>query len=170
MPDGHYCNAAQGWLELGNTKEAFRELQKVGAEFQGHQIVRATWLDAWIANGDWEQARQLGEKLSGEFPGVPGFWVGFAYPTRRCKGGGLSAASAVLESVAATFPKEWAVPFNLACYQCQLEKMEEARQLLSRAVSIGGERVRQAALRDEDLEALWPSVANELPMTGDSSN
>lgn len=170
MPDAHFCKSAQGWLELGNPREALRELKKIHADFQGHPVVLAVWLDAWIASGRWAQARQLGEKLCSEFPGEPGFWLGCAYATRRSRGGGLAAASAVLERVVDMFPKEWAVPFNLACYHCKLEKMEDAQRLLMRAVRIGGESVRQAALHDEDLESLWMWVANELPMTGDSTN
>lgn len=170
MPDAHYCKAAQGWLELGDPKESRRELKKIRVEFHGHPAVQAAWLDVFIALGRWAAARRLGEKLCGEFPGEPGFWLNCAYATRRCRGGGLAAASAVLERVAHTFAKEWTVPFNLACYRCQMGRMKEAQRLLSRAVKLGGEPVRQAALRDEDLKELWPWAEIELLLSDDGAN
>ena len=57
------------------------------------------------------------------------------------------------------FPKEPTIPFNLACYACQLRQLEVARNWLKRAVAIGGEeKIKRMALSDPDLEPLWGEI------------
>jgi len=46
----------------------------------------------------------------------------------------------------------------MACYLCQLEHLEEAKALLTKALEIGGKGIRTAALGDEDLMPLWPWI------------
>ena len=57
------------------------------------------------------------------------------------------------------FPKEPVIPYNLACYACQLQKLEDARSWLKRAIEIGGkERMKEMALEDPDLQPLWKEI------------
>jgi hypothetical protein len=58
------------------------------------------------------------------------------------------------------FPKEPTIPYNLACYACVLGRVEEARRLLERAITISGvhgDQVKLQALDDPDLNGLWQS-------------
>jgi len=160
-PDVHHWEAAQGWTGLLNAKEAWAELDKIRPELQAHPFVRSAWLDSWILGGEWDKARDMADWLTNEFPDEPGFWLHLAYATRRVEAGGIGAALEVLESVADTFPKEWMIPYNISCYLCQLERLEEARARLKQAFEIGGKPIRTAALSDEDLKPLWPWVKKQ---------
>ena len=156
-PDLHYWEAAQGWVGLRNAPEAYIELRRIRPELQSHPFVRAAWLDAWIAGGDWAQGRAAAEEMCRDFPEEPGFWLYLAYATRRVAGGGgLVAAMVILESVEQRFPKEWTIPFNLACYNCQMERLADAKDCLLRAMEAGGPRIRKMGLEDQDLKPLWP--------------
>jgi Flp pilus assembly protein TadD len=57
-------------------------------------------------------------------------------------------------------PKEPTIAYNLACYACVLGRVEEARRLLERAITVSGKHgseVKLMALDDVDLAALWSS-------------
>ena len=54
----------------------------------------------------------------------------------------------------AKFPREAAIPYNLACYYCQLGEIEKAKRYLKKAFEIDL-NWRKAALDDEDLRPLW---------------
>ncbi len=157
-PDVHHWEAAQGWTGLRNAKEAFAELEKIQPDFQAHPFVRSAWLDAWILGGEWDKARGMARKLVEEFPDEPGFWLHLAYATRRAESGGMELALDVLNGVMSQFPQEWMIPYNMACYLCQLERLDEAKPKLSVALVIGGSAIRTSALADEDLKPLWPWV------------
>jgi hypothetical protein len=52
------------------------------------------------------------------------------------------------------FPREAIIYYNLACYDCQLNRMESANQYLKQSFRIEPNWTVQA-LGDEDLEPLW---------------
>jgi hypothetical protein len=52
------------------------------------------------------------------------------------------------------FPDEWLIPYNVACYLCQMNRLAEARVLLELASGVGGDRVEALAKNDEDLAPL----------------
>jgi Flp pilus assembly protein TadD len=56
-----------------------------------------------------------------------------------------------------TFKKEQLVWYNMACYACVLGDKEEARELLSKAIELGGDAVKTQALNDPDLQGVWVS-------------
>ena len=57
------------------------------------------------------------------------------------------------------FPKEPTISYNLSCYACQMQQMEAALVWFKRAAVIGGkEKMKQMALDDPDLEALWEEI------------
>ena len=45
--------------------------------------------------------------------------------------------------------------YNLACYACVLGNKEEAKELLDKAIELGGDDVKLRALKDEDLLGVW---------------
>lgn len=163
LPDAHYWEAAQGWTGLQNAKEAYAELEKIRPELQEHPFVRSAWLDALILGDEWIKACEMATSLTNEFPDEPGFWLHLAYATRRAEGGGIEQALKILDSALEKFPEEWMIPYNMACYLCQLERLEEAKLLLGKALEIGGKDIRAAALGDEDLMPLWPYLKNRKP-------
>ena len=161
LPDAHYWEAAQGWTGLQNAKEAYAELEKIRPEVQEHPFVRSAWLDALILGDEWIKACEMATSLTNEFPDEPGFWLHLAYATRRAEGGGIEQALEILDGALEEFHKEWMIPYNMACYLCQLERLEEAKVLLAKALQIGGKGIRAASLGDEDLMPLWPWIKNQ---------
>ncbi len=46
--------------------------------------------------------------------------------------------------------------YNLACYECQLGNLKEAREWLKQAFNLGdAKQMKLAALDDPDLQPLW---------------
>jgi hypothetical protein len=61
------------------------------------------------------------------------------------------------------FPDETIIPYNLACYACQMNDLPSARTWLDRALEIAarsGDKSHwiETALHDPDLERLWPEI------------
>ena len=54
----------------------------------------------------------------------------------------------------AVFPDEWLINYNLACYLCQMNRLDEAEEMLAEARTMRGEKVEQLAANDEDLAPL----------------
>ena len=53
------------------------------------------------------------------------------------------------------------IPFNLACYDCQLGNLESAKLYLEQAIKLKP-GMRTMALDDPDLEPLWDSLATTI--------
>lgn len=158
-PDNHYFSFAVGWLELGNTPEARRELTKLSpTAAQQPDVLELHWALA-ATERDWSVALQVAEQLVAAEPKRASGWLHRAYALRRVPGGGLSAAWDALLPAVKHFPKEATIPYNLACYACQLGQIDEARAWLGRARSIGNrDKIKSMALADEDLKAFWSEI------------
>jgi predicted Zn-dependent protease len=68
-----------------------------------------------------------------------------------------------LLAAAGRFPKEMIIPYNLACYTCQLGDLAAARRWLERALALGGNPRQkllrlESALEDTDLQPLWEEL------------
>ncbi len=159
-PDSFHLAAAQGWLELGNTAEAAFELDKIPAGLQRHfSVLDVRWM-LLAEQREWAQALEIAGDMVQVCPDRPAGWLHQAYAARRAPGRGLDAAARILQSVADRFPNHELIPFNLACYACQAQRLDEARAWLGRAFRVGGkEAMRTLALGDEDLKPLWPEIA-----------
>jgi Flp pilus assembly protein TadD len=158
-PDTHYLSAAMGWLELGNRAEAKLELAKVARGHSEHpNVLEVSWSIA-AAENDWADAWQIAERLVRSAEDRPVGWLHRAYAVRRAPKGGLEAAWNVLLPAADLFPKEATIPYNLACYACQMGKLGDARVWLRRAMSSGDKsKIRLMANADPDLQPLWGEV------------
>ena len=58
------------------------------------------------------------------------------------------------------FPQEVIIPYNLACYCAQKDRLAEAWQWYRKARGLGNPKeLRQMALADDDLRPLWTQIA-----------
>ncbi|HIG81806.1 MAG TPA: hypothetical protein EYQ62_09220 [Verrucomicrobiales bacterium] len=153
-PALHYVKAAFGWIELGNVPEALAELARIPVELQSLPAVQAARLDCLVAAEHWDDAAALAGVLCEQHPEEAGLWLHFAYAMRRCEGGSIEQAHAVLAPRVEQFPADWLIPYNVACYLCQMNRLPEARELLELATAVGGDRVEELAKNDEDLAPL----------------
>ena len=117
--------------------------------------------------------KQAPERASG--------WLHYSYSLRRASEGGLEASWKALLPAHERFPEEPVVAYNLACYACQLDRLDDAREWFAKALKIEERQtartvgslledvypdskksqssgIKQMALRDEDLKPLWPEI------------
>jgi tetratricopeptide (TPR) repeat protein len=158
-PDSHFLSAAEGWTELGNLAEAKSELKQISDSNQDHPLVLELKWAIHAQEKDWMAALEAARQLLAIAPEECFGWLHQAYALRRTPAGGLQAAWDALLPALERFPKVPTVPYNLACYACQMQRMDEARLLLRRAMEVADkEQIKKMALRDSDLEPLWPEI------------
>ncbi len=158
-PDSFYLEAASGWLGLGCAQDAREELARIAPEFQEHPAVLEVRWTLSAHEKKWAEALAIADREMVADLTSPAGWLHRAYALRRAPAGGLRPAREALLPAAEMFPEEPVIPYNLACYACQLERLEEARVWLRQAMRIGEKKaIQQMALADEDLKPLWPEV------------
>ncbi len=162
-PDLHFVRAAEGWLELRLPVEAEAELTQLSSGVSEHPAVLDAWWQLHAARRQWDLACTAAEALIAVAPDLLTGWIHRAYATRRKEGGGLTAAWEALLPAAAHFPDESLVPYNLACYACQLSRLEVARHWLQRALVIADQNnhrptLLQMAAADADLAPLHAEI------------
>jgi len=99
--------------------------------------------------------QQIAKRLKEFEPDNVQWAISLAYATRRAYS--IDVAMEILLDAEAKFPREGAIPYNLACYYCQLGEMETAKDYLKKAFEIDL-NWRTAALNDDDLKPLWDSL------------
>lgn len=158
-PDIHYLSAAVGWLELGNASEARAELARVSPALSQHPAVLEVRWQVCAGEQQWEEGLEIARALLRQAPDRASGWLHQAYALRRVRDGGVKQAWEALLPAFEKFPDEPTIPYNLACYACQMQELHEARLWLARAADIGGAKhITQMALADRDLEPLWEEL------------
>jgi tetratricopeptide (TPR) repeat protein len=154
-PDQQHWQAASGYAELGMFLEADAELDKIDPFNRAAPEVLATRVAIYRGLEKWELMQEIAKRLKEFEPDNVQWTISLAYATRRAYS--TEIAMEILRSAEAKFPKEAAVPYNLACYFCQLEDIETAKRYLKKAFEIDS-NWRRAALEDQDLKPLWDSL------------
>ena len=167
-PDSHFLIAVEGWLELGDPREAAAEWNRLSEEGRRHPAALERRWQILARQEAWDEAVGAAEELVALLPGLAAGWLHHAYALRRARRGGLNAAWNVLHAAAEKFPTEDVIAYNLACYATQLGRPDEGWEWFLRAQQISDDAVaiRQMGLRDQDLEPLWPRI-RELPAAGE---
>ena len=158
-PDIHHLSAAIGWLELGVPVEADEELNRISAERQAHpDVLEVRWL-ALAQLKRWDKALAIARALLKGAPNRCSGWLHQAYSLRRASRDGLQLAWDALLPAYDKFPREPTVAYNLSCYACQMQQLDQARTWLNRAFKIGDKnKIKQMALDDADLQPLWDEI------------
>ncbi len=158
-PDAHHFQAAQGWLGLGARADAWGELDAISPPNQRHPAVLELRWTMHVDAREWDAALGVAGDMLANAPGRADSWLHHAYALRRASQGGLAQARAALEPAAKKFPQEPVIPYNLSCYACQLQQLEEARAWFQQALQAGKKsELKRMALADPDLEALWEEI------------
>jgi tetratricopeptide (TPR) repeat protein len=158
-PDVHHFQAAQGWLGLGAPADAWAELDAISSPNQRHPAVLDLRWTMHVEAREWDAALKVAGVMLAHAPDQADSWLHHAYALRRATHGGLAQARAALEPAAEKFPKEPVIPYNLACYACQLQQLDEARAWFQKALQAGKKaELKRMALADPDLEALWEEI------------
>jgi tetratricopeptide (TPR) repeat protein len=154
-PDRQNLCVAEGYLELGLFLEANEELEKIDAFNRAAPEVLALRLRTYQGLKKWELMAEISKRLNEFEPNKVQWIISYAFATRRAVS--IEVAKQILLKSASKFPKEAAILFNLACYDCQLGRIDSARDYLNQVFEIDAQW-RLAALEDPDLEPLWQSL------------
>lgn len=148
---------ARGYMELGMIAEAASELARVPEcswNDREVRILRALVLQEQKA---WARLMPLAAELAREEPGEAGWWIMWAYSTRRGKA--IESAEAILLQAESHHPNEATIQFNLGCYACQRGDLETARRRVDRAIELDS-TFRGTAQTDPDLAPLRAKQQN----------
>lgn len=160
-PQQHHLNAVMGWLALGNPTEARTELEHLDASHRALPEALAVEWQLLATEGRWEDAARVADQWVQAEPETPEAWVQRSYALHE-----QHATREALEQLlpaASRFPGIHTIPYNLACYACQLGQLDTARRWLRRAMLAIKDKSRraewvQAAQKDRDLEPLWEEL------------
>jgi tetratricopeptide (TPR) repeat protein len=156
-PDTHYLNAACGWMDLDNIAEATAELERLTIPAQNHPDVLTMRWELFARQKKWAEALEAGRALVQLAPDNADSWIKQSYALHELKR--TQEAWDALIQVSEHFPELSTIPYNLACYACQLDQLPPALTWLKKAAKIGGkERIKKMALTDSDLKALWYQI------------
>jgi tetratricopeptide (TPR) repeat protein len=158
-PDIFHLQSAVGWIELGVHTEAHLELDQIHPSQQQNPDVLSVRWQALAAEKKWEAALEIASKYLETCPGRVDAWIHKAYAARRVNDGSIIKAKTILLAAANLFPEEPLIKYNLACYACQLDELEEARLHLRKAFEMDKTTsIKQMAMKDSDLKALWCEI------------
>jgi hypothetical protein len=156
-PDCHFVDAAMGWLELGNPTEALVELAHITSAVKNDPLVLETKWQIFARTEKWNESLPVAQTICDVAPGSPQGWLHQAVSLYRLNR--TQEAWNLLLPMAKRFPKSWVIAYDLACYACQLSKVEDGRRWLRKAFKLGEPtEVKLLALADPDLKVLWPEI------------
>ena len=159
LHDLRYLAAAQGWLELGNHLEADEELENITAEQRAHPAVLEIRWQIYAKAGKWEGALDIASALVQLVPESALGCVHRSFSLHELKR--TEEARDNLLRVVDKFSKDATMRYNLACYECQLGRLDQARAWLEKSFEIGdAKKMKLAALDDSDLEPLWKGIGS----------
>jgi predicted Zn-dependent protease len=148
--------AASGALDLGLPDLANDELEDIPPQYRLHREVLVMRVMVYQKAETWELMSEVSRFLVETWPDDAQHWIWAAYATRRCRS--VEEAEVWLKRAMEAHPGEPIIPYNLACYAAVTGRIDEAKQLLERAIRLDA-NVRIMALEDPDLELLWESFA-----------
>ncbi|HKQ39298.1 MAG TPA: tetratricopeptide repeat protein [Verrucomicrobiae bacterium] len=155
-PDLLYLEAAKGWFILGDVAEARNELNQIDRKFARHPDVLEVEFALAAKKRLWTSCMDIAAALLERAPDRPTAWINCAITLHQLKQ--TQEAWDALYTVRNRFPKVSTIPYNLACYACQLGRIDDSRQWFKRALTVGGKKIRSLALEDPDLQPLWAEI------------
>jgi len=158
-PDTMHLLAAQGWFELGNHVEANEELERITPQNRAHPCVLEVRWAIYAAAKKWETALDIASALIQLMPDHSLGWIHRSFALHELNR--TAEARDNLLPVLDKFPDEPTLRYNLACYECRLGHLEQAKDWLEKAFRIGDAwKMKSMALEDPDLEPLWKEIGN----------
>jgi Flp pilus assembly protein TadD len=119
-------------------------------------VLKVRW-EIYAAAKEWEATLEIAAALIHLDPEDPVSWVQRSFALHELKR--TAEARDNLLQVVERFPLSATIRYNLACYECQLGRLEQAKKWLEEAFRLGNaRRIKLAALDDPDLEPLWKDI------------
>ena len=147
---------AAGFIELEMLEEAAKELRAIARADQPLPKVLTVRIDLHMHARQWEQVVIVSRKLVEAAASDDKGWISWAFALRELNQ--IKAARELLRQALPLHGKTCDVlHYNLACYECLLGNLPDARRHLKMATR-KDKQWRTSALDDPDLEALWPEI------------
>jgi tetratricopeptide (TPR) repeat protein len=158
--DRVHLNAAEGWFGLGDLVSASDELEKITPTFRAHPAVLLMRCKIYQAAKKWGYLIEISQTLIEQLPKLAEAWIHRSYALHELNQ--TREAFDLLLPAAKKFPKLAVIPYNLACYACQLGKLEDAMKQIEQAIDLADKKndIRLDALEDLDLEPLWLQIGD----------
>ena len=158
-PDLHYASAMEGWLDLDLPDEALAEFDRLTAQARNHPSVLELQWRLQSIRKDWLAAVETSQKVMELAPWLPNGWIHRSFSLHELRR--TEEALRNLLEAEPRFPTNSIIPYNLACYACQLGDLPLARRWLRRVIDLKGiAHLRSTALEDPDLAPLWAEIAS----------
>ena len=143
---------ASGFLELDMLRDAARELQAIAKPEQDVPKVLSIRINLHMHARQWKQVITVSRKLVKAEPGDDKGWISWAFALRELNR--IEEARQVLLTALPAHGKTCDVlHYNLACYECLLGNLSEAKRYLATAAR-KDKHWKESALEDPDLKAL----------------
>ena len=143
---------------LGNTGEAEKELKLLRPDLRDRPDVMDLAWEIHARNKAWPKALRAASQIAKRTPESANGWIKTAFTLHELKR--TQKAWDTLQKIRPRFPEIGLIPYNLACYACQLGKRVEVLEMLVRAVAIDDKRsIREQALNDPDLAPMKSEIA-----------
>ena len=166
--DRAHLQQAQRWLKLDRPWEATAELEMIWPPFRGHPEVSRVRGQIFAQLGPWRKWLEEAQAMTAREPDNLVGWLNYAAALRFL--GRIEQTYKVLKSLVKQFQDYAAIPYELARYSCQRGDIPGARNWITVALSIAGNRsLKTVAMQDPDLQPLWQNgqtedyVSQELP-------
>ena len=117
-PDDLHLQAAQGWIELGNNLEADKELDEITPQLRTHPDVLEVRWHIYANARKWDACLDIAGAIANLAPKKSFCWIHRSFALHELKR--TQEAFDQLLPVVKKFRKVWTIPYNLACYCCQL--------------------------------------------------
>jgi tetratricopeptide (TPR) repeat protein len=157
LQDKRHLEAAQGWIELGNHLEANEELENITPKNRAHLAVLEVGWQIHAKAKKWEAALDIASALVHSVPEHLLGWVHRSYCLHELKR--TEEVRDNLLRVVDKFLDDPIMRYNLACYEYQLGRLEQAKNWLEKAFAVGdSKKIKLMALNDPDLEPLWKEI------------
>ncbi len=154
-PDSQYLRAAHGYAELEMYSEAAAELDNIDPVCLISPEVLSVRLSVYAGLQDWGMMQSVAKRLSSQDPKNAQWAISAAYAARRAES--IAAAKSILTKALELHPEEPAIHYNLACYECQMGNLSDAKKHLMQATK-ADVKFKAMALDDSDLEPLWSEI------------
>lgn len=131
--------------------EAIEELATLPAEVLGEAVVVEMHLVTFMQAKEWERALEYGRTLCKLRPEEISGFIHSAFCLHEL--GRTAEAKELLTSGPPALLKEANYFYNLACYECVLDHLDEAQKHLTKSFELDS-KYRDFAKNDPDLQAL----------------
>jgi tetratricopeptide (TPR) repeat protein len=148
--DAYHFKAAWVCLTELRPDQAAKHLEKLSDEARRDSNFSFLAETAFMATGDWEKLRELGEQQTKRCPEESRGWIIQGIGLEKM--GKIQEAYSLLLGVLLNFSKDFFVHYNLACFACRLGRNDEAWSLLKKSFSMTApETFERWTLSDDDL-------------------